>query len=101
MQHVLIHLPEGVSPRSTLDYLLALGGRIIFPSHEYGTRACYAEEDGPTRQLSYRGPARRRATVSWGRERVQQVIDGDEPVPHGLDPETVAAARRIARRLHR
>lgn len=42
-------------------------------------------------------PARR----GWNAERLAQVIDGDGPVPQGLDPETIAAARRIARALNR
>lgn len=33
-------------------------------------------------------------------DQVREVIDGDGPVPAGLDPESIAAARRIARRLN-
>ena len=34
------------------------------------------------------------------REWVREVIYGDGPPPSGLDPEMIAAARRIARRLN-
>lgn len=47
-------------------------------------------------------PARvreRNGAINWGRERVKELIDGNGPVPRGLDPESVAAARRIARHL--
>lgn len=33
--------------------------------------------------------------------RVEEVIDGDGPIPAGLDPESVWALRRIARALKR
>ena len=33
-------------------------------------------------------------------EQVREAVYGDGPVPSGLDPETIAAARRIARRLN-
>jgi hypothetical protein len=36
----------------------------------------------------------------WAADRVAEIIDGDDDaVPAGLDPEAIAAARRIARRL--
>jgi hypothetical protein len=31
---------------------------------------------------------------------VRAILNGDAPAPHGIDPETIAAARRIARRLN-
>jgi hypothetical protein len=31
---------------------------------------------------------------------VRAIINDDAPAPHGIDPETIAAARRIARRLN-
>lgn len=64
----------------------------------------FAEEE--TRRLPRMWPPplpakvrERNGTIGWGQERVQELIDGSGPVPRGLDPESVAAARRIAQHL--
>lgn len=97
MHHLIVQLSEGAKPRDLLEYLRAFGiTRVVFPAHEYGQPSRDAPADNEsTRRL------RRPGTLHWGNERVRQVIDGDGPVPHGLDPEAIAAARRIARRLNR
>lgn len=41
----------------------------------------------------------RRGTVNWSGARVREVVDGNGPVPRGLDAEAIEAARRIARHL--
>lgn len=41
----------------------------------------------------------RNGTLNWSRARVREVLDSNEPIPRGLDPESIAAARRIARHL--
>lgn len=43
--------------------------------------------------------AARRGTVNWSKDRVQEIVDGNDPIPPGLDQESVMAARRIARYL--
>lgn len=45
------------------------------------------------------GVRERRGRIGWGRERVAELVDGDSPAPQGLDPEALAAARRIAQHL--
>lgn len=86
---MIIQLAEGTRPRDCLEYLRTLGiVRIVFPAREYGARDWTIVGEEETRRLD------------WGPARVQQLIDGDGPIPHGLDPESVAAARRIARRLN-
>lgn len=35
VQQVFIQFSEGPPPRTALEYLLALGVRIVFPAHEY------------------------------------------------------------------
>jgi hypothetical protein len=47
------------------------------------------------------GPAAIRADGIDDERLVREVIFGDAPAPPGLDPEMIAAARRIARWLHR
>jgi hypothetical protein len=44
-------------------------------------------------------PAQRCGAIHWGRERVEQILDGCGPVPRGLNADAIAAARRIARHL--
>jgi hypothetical protein len=45
--------------------------------------------------------AARSGTVNWSQDRVREIVDGNDPIPPGLDQESVAAARRIARYLAR
>lgn len=45
--------------------------------------------------------AARPGGVNWSRDRVREIIDGDGPIPCGLDRESIEAARRIARHLAR
>jgi hypothetical protein len=37
--------------------------------------------------------------VSWSAGRVRELMDGNGPVPRGLDSDAIAAIRRIARFL--
>jgi hypothetical protein len=41
----------------------------------------------------------RQGTVSWSAGRVRELMDGNGPVPRGLDSDAIAAIRRIARFL--
>lgn len=43
--------------------------------------------------------AARPGAANWSKDRVREVVDGNGPIPAGLDQESVAAARRIARHL--
>ncbi len=47
------------------------------------------------------GPATPRADDGIDEGLVREVIFGDAPAPPGLDPEMIAAARRIAKQLRR
>jgi hypothetical protein len=44
-------------------------------------------------------PAQPRGAVHWGSERVKQILDGNGPIPRGLNADAIAAARRIAHHL--
>ena len=88
MHTVIMQVREGIRVRECLEYLRTLGlVRIIFPPHEYGTPDWSALGEEETRRLE------------WGQDRVRELIDGDGPIPHGLDPDAIAAARLIARHL--
>jgi hypothetical protein len=48
-------------------------------------------------RLGDEGETVRLPSAGW----VRSVLSGDTPAPSGMDPEMIAAARRIAKRLHR
>lgn len=60
--------------------------------------------DEPTRPIPWapkspQSARERNGTVNWSRARVREVLDTNGPIPTGLDPESIEAARRIARHL--
>jgi len=96
VHHVIIQAHEGTQLRALLDYLRAFGvTRVTFPGREYRSERAgrngghFSEHERDTVRLS-----------AWRWEQVRELIDGDGPIPSGLDPESIAAARRIARRLN-
>jgi hypothetical protein len=48
----------------------------------------------------YRHTPNREPRSAFTTGEVRAILNGDAPAPHGIDPETIAAARRIARRLN-
>lgn len=108
MHHMIIHAQEGRHLQALLTYARSLGAtRIVFPAREYQSkragetrRNIRAVSPGERTTRNIRRGIDEEATVRLpDREWVREVICGDGPVPSGLDPETIAAARRIARRL--
>jgi hypothetical protein len=47
----------------------------------------------------YRRTQNREPRAAFTRRELRAILDGDAPAPHGIDPETIAAVRRIAAML--
>jgi hypothetical protein len=111
MHTVIMQVHNGTQLKAILDYLQTVGiGRVAFPGHEYRSEPETAApfDESPTvalmearRAMRIPSEASRPGNANWSNDRVQEIVDGSDPIPSGLDEESVAAARRIARLLAR
>lgn len=93
---------------SDVDKALGLGtvSLVVFARSRHANGHAWPAEyvDEKTRPLKWNPPrneqlGQHRGAIHWGRERVKQIIDGNGPVPRGLNADAIAAARRIAHHL--
>jgi hypothetical protein len=90
-----------------MDKALRLGAVdvVVFARSRHANGHTWPAEcvDEKTRPLKWNAPKNepglRRGAIHWGRDRVEQILDGAGPVPRGLNADAIAAARRIAHHL--
>lgn len=88
------------------DQVLDLVCRRLFSVVVFGrpraSRLSDVSDEGETRELPRRMVGEQtvtlpRSAIPLSRDRVRELLDTDVTAPIGLDPETLAAARRLAR----